>query len=155
MSYTPSGHDTLESVTFSDTNNVKNVVLTEDVIDSDFLLEESLDERNFVSNGLSSVDLDFEDVVLLLSQVLKEVVLSVDDSSNWGSVFSDSVEFNFQFLGLFGNSWLIAGESFLLGVYPVLVESSEGSLVEVVSPDSGKSSQSSWGFNVSNQTNNF
>ena len=82
MSYTPSGHDTLESVTFSDTNNVKNVVLTEDVIDSDFLLEESLDERNFVSNGLSSVDLDFEDVVLLLSQVLKEVVLSVDDSSN-------------------------------------------------------------------------
>ena len=155
MSYTPSGHDTLESVTFSDTNNVKNVVLTEDVIDSDFLLEESLDERNFVSNGLSSVDLDFEDVVLLLSQVLKEVVLSVDDSSNWGSVFSDSVEFNFQFLGLFGNSWLVAGESFLLGVNPVLVESSEGSLVEVVSPDSGKSSQSSWGFNVSNQTNNF
>ena len=155
MSYTPSGHDTLESVTFSDTNNVKNIVLTEDVIDSDFLLEESLDERNFVSNGLSSVNLDFEDVVLLLSQVLKEVVLSVDDSSNWGSVFSDSVEFNFQFLGLFGNSWLVAGESFLLGVNPVLVESSEGSLVEVVSPDSGKSSQSSWGFNVSNQTNNF
>ena len=155
MSYTPSGHDTLESVTFSDTNNVKNVVLTEDVIDSDFLLEESLDERNFISNGLSSVNLDFEDVVLLLSQVLKEVVLSVDDSSNWGSVFSDSVEFNFQFLGLFGNSWLVAGESFLLGVNPVLVESSEGSLVEVVSPDSGKSSQSSWGFNVSNQTNNF
>ena len=155
MSYTPSGHDTLESVTFSDTNNVKNIVLTEDVIDSDFLLEESLDERNFVSNGLSSVNLDFEDVVLLLSQVLKEVVLSMDDSSNWGSVFSDSVEFNFQFLGLFGNSWLVAGESFLLGVNPVLVESSEGSLVEVVSPDSGKSSQSSWGFNVSNQTNNF
>jgi len=43
----------------------------------------------------------------------------------------------------------------LLGVDPVLVESSEGSLVEVVSPNSGKSSQSSWGFNVSNQTNNF
>jgi len=82
MSDSPSGNDTLESVTLGDTNNIKNFILAEDVINSNFFLEESLDERNFVSNSFSSVDLDFEDVVLLLSQVFKEVVLSVNDSSN-------------------------------------------------------------------------
>ncbi len=82
MSDSPSGNDTLESVTLGDTDHIKYFILTEDVINSDFFLKESLDERNFVSNSFSSVDLDFEDVVLLLSQVFKEVVLSVDDSSN-------------------------------------------------------------------------
>ena len=43
----------------------------------------------------------------------------------------------------------------MLGVNPVLVESSESSLVEVVGPDSGKGSKSSGGFNVSDETNNL
>ena len=61
-------------MTLSDTNSVKNIILAEDVIDSNLLFKESLNESNFVSNSFSSVDLDFEDVVLLLSQVFKEVV---------------------------------------------------------------------------------
>ena len=70
----PSSHYTFKSMTLSDTNNVKNIILAEDVIDSNLLFKESLNESNFVSNSFSSVDLDFEDVVLLLSQVFKEVV---------------------------------------------------------------------------------
>ena len=150
MSNTPSLHDTGESVTLGDTNDVKNVVLTEDVVDSDFLFEQSLDESDLISDGFSSVDLDFEDVILLLSQVLEEVVLSVYNCSHNGGVLSDSVELNVNKFGFFAGGGLISGESFLFGVNPVLVEPSDGSLVEVVSPDGGESSESSWGFNVTN-----
>ena len=155
MSNTPSLHDTGKSLTFGHTQNVQNFVLSENLIDSDFLFEEFVSEFNLISNGFSSVDLNFEDVVFLLSNVVEEVVLGMSDGSNNGAVLFDSVELDFNSFGIFGRFGLIVREGFLLRVDPVLVESSEGSLVEVVSPDSGKSSQSSWGFNVSNQTNNF
>ncbi len=110
---------------------------------------------DFGADIFSSVDLDFKDVVFLLSQVGQQVHLSVDNSSDTGTVFSDSVELDFNFFGLFGNFTVIVGESFLFGVHPVLVESSEGSLVQMIGPNGGKGSKSSWGFNVTNQTDNL
>ena len=103
----------------------------------------------------STVNLDFEDVVLLLSEVLEEVVLSVDNSSNNSAILFDSVELGLSSLGILGGFSLIAGEGFLLGVNPVLVESSKSSLIEMVCPYGGKSSQSSWGLNVSDQSNDL
>lgn len=150
MSSSPSVHHTLESVTLGDTNDINNFVLSENVIDSDLLLEETVSEIDFISGGLSTVDLDFEDVVLLLSKV-GEVVLSVGNSSHDSCVLSDSVELNFNFLGILSLS-LITRESFLLGLNPVLVESAESSLVEMVSPDSGKGSEASGGLDISDQS---
>ena len=100
MADTPSFHNTSKSFTLSDTNDVNKLVLREDTINSDFLFEEGVNEGNLISGGLSSIDLNFENVVLFLSEVFQEVVLSVDNGSNDGAVFSDSVELDFNFLGV-------------------------------------------------------
>ena len=82
MSGSPSGHDTSKSFTLGDTNNINEFILIEDIVDSDVLIEEGVSEGNLISDGFSSVDLDFEDIVLLLSDVFHKVVLGVDNSSD-------------------------------------------------------------------------
>jgi len=81
MSDTPSFNDTSKSVTFSDTDNINDFVLSENLIDSDLFFKESISEVDFVSD-FSSVDLDFENVVFLLSQIGHQVVLSVGNNSD-------------------------------------------------------------------------
>ena len=155
MSNTPSLHDTGKSLTFGHTQNVQNFVLSENLIDSDFLFEEFVSEFNLISNGFSSVDLNFEDVVFLLSDVVEEVVLGMSDGSNNGAVLFDSVELDFNSFGIFGRFGLIVREGFLLRVDPVLVESSESSLVQMVGPYGGQSSEASWSLDISDQTDNL
>lgn len=155
VSNTPSLDHTSVSLTLGNTDHIKDLVLTEDVVNSDLLFEVGVSEIDLLSNGLSTVDLDFEDVVLLLSEVLEEVVLSVDNGSHNSAVLLDSVELDFNSLGILGRFSLVVAESFSLGVNPVLVEPSKSALVEVVSPDSSKSSKSARGLNVSDQTNNL
>ena len=46
--------------------------------------------------------------------------------------FFDSVELDFNYFGIFGRFGLIVREGFLFRVDPVLVESSESSLVQMV-----------------------
>lgn len=82
MSDAPSLDDTGESLTLSNTDDVDDFVLSEDVVDADLLFEVGVGEVDLFSDGLSTVDLDFEDVVLLLSKVLEEVVLGVHDGSH-------------------------------------------------------------------------
>ena len=133
MSDSPSLHDTGESFALSDSDDIDEFVLIEDVVDSDFLFEEGLGEVDFVTDGFASVDLDFEDIVLLLSEVFHQVVLGVADGSNNCAVLSDSVELDFDFV-LVLVLGLVSGEGFLLGSDPVFVESPEGVLVEMVGP---------------------
>jgi len=98
MSDSPSGNDTFESVSLSHTKNIEGFILGEDVVDLDFFLEVAVSEVDLISNGFSSVDLDFKDVVLFLSEILEEIVLGVHDGSNYCGVFFDSVELDFNFL---------------------------------------------------------
>lgn len=79
MSHAPSLDDAGVSLTLSDTDDVDDFVLSEDVVDADLLFEVGVGEVDLFSDGLSAVDLNLEDVVLLLSEVLEEVVLSVHD----------------------------------------------------------------------------
>ncbi len=68
-------------------------------------------------------------------------------------VFLDSVEFSGDVLfirPLLG----ILGESLLLGVHPVFIESSLELSGQVLSPDGGQSSETSGGFDVTNNTGN-
>lgn len=75
-------HDTSESFTLGDTDNVDVLVLAEDLVDADLLLEESIAEVDLFSDVLATVDLDFEDVVLLLPEVLEELELGVGNHSH-------------------------------------------------------------------------
>jgi len=79
----------LHSVTFSDSQYVNHLRLLEDWIDSDFFFEQVVGEIDFLS-GVSSVDLDFHDVVFLLSEV-QQLHLSGSDDSNDSTVFLNSV----------------------------------------------------------------
>ena len=46
----------------------------------------------------------------------------------------------------------VLGESLLLGVHPVFIESSLELSGQVLGPDGGQSSETSWGFDVTNNT---
>ena len=154
MANTPSVHDTLESVSLGNSENVNDFVLSEDVVDADLLLEEILGEADLITGGFTTVDLHLEDVVLLLSQVAHKVVLSVHDSSHHSGVFADAVQLDVNFGLVLGLS-LVLGEGFLLGLNPVLVEAAESSLVEMAGPNGSQGSQASGSLDVANKTDNL
>lgn len=142
-----------DSLTLGNSEDIDHLVLLEDLINLDLLLEKSVGEINLLGNS-SSVNLDFDDVVLLLSEV-EFVHLGVGNDSDDGTVFLDSFEWDLDVLGgILGNSLLVLGEGLSLGGLPVLVESSQGVLVQLVGPDGGQGSQSSWGFDVSDDSDN-
>jgi hypothetical protein len=159
----PSGGCTFESLTLGDTDDVEHFVLLEDLADFDFLFKVGSGEIDFLSNGFTTVDLDFEDVSLLLSEV-KEIELSVDDDSDDLAkkmrkilphlrVFLDSIQLEGDVLLIFPLLGVL-GEGLLLRVDPVLVESSLEFSGQMLSPDGGQSSETSGGFNVSDDTSN-
>lgn len=142
-----------DSLTLGNSEDIDHLVLLEDLINLDLLLEKSVGEINLLGNS-SSVNLDFDDVVLLLSEV-EFVHLGVGNDSDDGTIFLDSFEWDLDVLGgILGNSLLVLGEGLSLGGLPVLVESSQGVLVQLVGPDGGQGSQSSWGFDVSDDSDN-
>lgn len=147
MLNTVSLDNTLGSFSLGDSHDVHVLILLEDTVDGDFLFEKTGGEINLLGD-ISSVDLDFHDVVLLLSEV-QLVHLGGGNHSNNGGVLSDSVEFDIDGFVLFVLMLLgVFGESFLLAAHPVLVESSKSVLVQLLGPDSGQSSKSSGSINV-------
>jgi len=98
----------------------------------------------------TTVDLDFEDVSLLLSKV-ELIQLGVDDNSDDLAIFLNSVKLALD--GLFVVPFLdVLGEGLLLGVHPVLVQSSLELDGQVLGPNGGQSSETSGGFDVSDHT---
>jgi len=69
-----------DSLTTSHTDHIDLFVLVEHLIDSDFLLQQVLSELD-LSLGGTTIHLDFEDVVFLLTEV-KFVELGVHDHTN-------------------------------------------------------------------------
>jgi len=80
----------LESFTLGNSENIEVFVLFEDAINSDFFFEKSESEINFLGDG-SSVNLDFDNVVSLLSEI-EEFHLGGGNDSDNGAVLFDSVE---------------------------------------------------------------
>lgn len=139
------------SLTLGDTENVDHFILTEDLGNSDFLFEVLLGEIDLLGDG-TTVNLDFEDVGLLLSKV-ELVQLGVGNNSDDLAVFLDSVKLALD--SLFVAPLLaVLGESLLLGVHPVLVQSSLELDGQVLSPNGGQSSETSGSFDVTNDTAN-
>ena len=147
-------HHTLGSLTLGHSNHVKALTVLKHLRHLNLLLEALLGELDLVSNG-SSIELDLHDVSLVLSET-KLADLSGDDDTDNGAVLlnAGSVLGNWL-LGSLLISVGILGEGLLLGLGPVLVESSLHILVEVLGPDGGQSAETTWGHDVSNETNNF
>lgn len=146
----PSAGHTLSSVTLGDTDAVGVVVLGEHGVDADLLLEEALGEVDLVG-GAAAVDLELDDVSLLLLE-WQELHLSVSDESHNLAVLLDLVDSGLLAGFVLGPLLLVLGESELLGLAPVLVESSLGFVTDVLSPDGLEGSEASWGLDVSDNT---
>jgi len=147
---TPSAGYTLSSVTLSDTNAIGVVVGFEDGSDSDLLFKETLGEVDF-GGGVTSVNLEFDDVGFLLFE-WKHFHLGVGDESNNLAVLFDLVQSSLLGRFRFSPFLLVFSESQFLGFSPVFVESSFALVTDVFSPDGFEGSESSWGFDVSDDT---
>jgi len=150
MLNTESLDDTLDSLTLGNSDNVEHLVGVEDRINGEFLLEHTVGIINLLGDG-TTVDLDFHNVILLLSEV-QFAHLGVGDNSDGGAVLLDSVESGGDGLVVLGDILVVGLEGFFLGVHPILVESSEGVLLQLVGPDGGQRSHTSEGIDVTDQT---
>jgi len=82
--------DTLETFTSGNTDNINHFILIENGINIDGFFEISVSEINFLFGG-TTIDLNFENVVFLLSQLGEGFHLSGNNSTDDGTVFFDSV----------------------------------------------------------------
>lgn len=120
--------NTLGSFSLGDSHDIHVLILLENTVDGDFLFEQSSGEINLLGY-ISSIDLDFHDVVLLLSKV-QFVHLGGSNHSDNSGVLSNSVKFHIDGFVLFVLMFLrVFGESFLLAAHPILIESSKSVLI--------------------------
>lgn len=153
---TESLDDTFGSLTSGDSNSVDHFEVIEDFRDGDLTFEFAESPVDLLGNG-TTVDLDLEEVSLSLSEV-ELVHLGGGEDSDDLAVLLDSLEVSLD--GLLALLVLlpslgVLGEGLLLGLAPVLVESSLDLVGDVLSPDSGESSQASGGLDVTNKTNDL
>jgi hypothetical protein len=150
---TPTGGDTVVSVTLGNGNDINHLILLEDAGDVDGLLEELLAEGNLVGDG-ATVDLDLHKVgLLLLERGLSD--LSVGEDTDDGAVLLDALELaGDRGTVVLGVLLGVLGESLLLALVPVLVESALDLVAQMLGPNGGEGSQASGSLDVSNKTNN-
>lgn len=153
---TESLDDSFGSLTSGHTDGVDHFEVVEDLRDGDLAFEFAESPVDLLGDG-ASVDLDLEEVGLSLSEV-ELVHLGGGEDSDDLAVLLDSLEVSLD--GLLALLVLlpslgVLGESLLLGLAPVLVESSLDLVGDVLSPHGGQSSQASGGLDVTNQTDNL
>lgn len=147
---TPTGDDTLGSVTASGTADIKGLTKREHRVDVEVLLEKVLGKVNLLSNG-TSVDLDLAQMSDLLSQ-LDLADLGMGEDTHHTAVLLDAVKLELDVLGLLGVLLGVLGESLSLGAVPVLVESALNLIGQMLSPDGGQSAKTMGGLNISDNT---
>jgi hypothetical protein len=143
----PSGGNTSETVTLGDSDDIDHLILLEDGTNLNWLLEETAGEVNLVSNA-TSVNLDLHQVsLLLLERSLAD--LSVGKDTDDGAVFLDALEVAGDGgAAVLGVLLGVLGESLLLALVPVLVESALNFVAQMFGPDSGEGSKTTRSLNV-------
>jgi len=149
---TPTFDHTFKSVTFGNTNDVDHFVLVKDRGNIDGFFKKIFSEVDFLGSG-STIDLDFHQVSFLLS-LLEFSDLCMGQDSDDCAVFLDQSEISINSLVLVLREIFegIFGESLLLGLVPVLVESSSNIITQMLSPDGFEVSDSERSFNVANDS---
>lgn len=152
----PSAGDTVVTSTLGDTDNVDHLSLAEDGVDGDLLFEVAGGPVDLVGDAVSTVDLDFDDVRLLLSK-RETLHLGVADGSDVLGVFLDHGDISLDgLLAVLGLPSLGSlGEGLLLGAVPASVESSLGLVGDVVGPDGLDGSWSFRGLDVTGKTDDL
>lgn len=89
VSNTESLDNSSNSLTLGNSEDIDHLILIENSIDLYFLFEKFVCEIDFLGDG-SSVNLNFNDVIFLLSEV-KFIHLGVGNNSNYGTIFFNSV----------------------------------------------------------------
>jgi hypothetical protein len=148
---TPTGDDTLGTVTASGGTDINGLTKSEDRVDVEVLLEEVLGEVNLVGDG-SSVELDLAKVGHLLSQ-LDLADLGVGKHTHHSTVLLDAVQLKLDVLGLLGVLLGVLGESLSLGAVPVFVESALDLIGQMLGPHGGQGAKTMGGLHVSDNTN--
>jgi len=148
----PSADDTVVSVTLGGSANVQSLTLSKDSVDWDFLFEQTLGEIN-LGTGITTVDLDFQQVGDLLAQ-LQLSDLGVSQNADNLAELLDAVELVVKVLWLLSSLLGILGESLSLGSVPVLVESALDFIRKMTSPDGGQGAKAVWSSNVTDNTDN-
>ena len=154
--HTRSLNYTLSSLTSSNGNGVNHLVISENLTNRDFTFELRDSPVDLIFDG-TTVNLDLHKVSLSLSKLALLDLRSSHNSDNL-AVFGDSSKVSvYRFLRLLILSPLLSvlGESLLFGAVVVLVESSNDTLRDRLSPDSGKSSETTWSLDVTLHTNNL
>jgi hypothetical protein len=151
----PTSDDTFESVTLGCTNGVDHLVHGEHGTHRHHALKQLVTEVCLLCDS-STVDLDLHQVGLLLAKVdLLDV--GVSQHTHDGTELLDALQLRVFAVStlsfVLGKTVSVLGERLLLGVVPVLVESSLDLLIQLLSPDSCKGSQSLGGFDVTHETN--
>jgi len=146
----PTGHNTLETITLVHTNGVNELVYSKDTIDCDGALEQANSEVDLVLNG-TTVDLDLSNVGLLLESNLAG--LGLDKEADNLAVLLDGGNVSVDGCLVLNILLGVVGESLLLGSVPSLVEATEYLLAQVLGPHSAKSANAVGSLNVTNNTN--
>lgn len=147
---TPTGNDTDETVTLGGSAGIKNLALTEDLLDGDLLLEQTVGEVN-LAGDVTTVDLDLHQVGNLLakSQLLG---LGVGQDADDSGVLLDALQLLSDDLRLGSGLLGVLGEGLALGAVPVLVETTLDFVRQVGGPDGGESAKTVRGGDVANKT---
>ena len=148
--------NTLGTFTSGNTNGIDALGHLEDFRDSDLLLEFGESPVDLVGDG-STVNLNLHDVCLELAEV-EFVNLGGADDTDGRAVFLNTLKISLDGLGVLVfmlEAVDVLLEGVLLGSVPVLVESSLNILVDVLGPDSGEGTESTWGLNVSDHTDDL
>jgi len=146
---TPSLDDAGVSVTASDSDNVNHLILVKDGGEGDLLLKELAAEVDLVRDG-TTVDLNLNNVGLLHAN-LALGHLSVHNCANDVAILLGSGNLSGHLVVLVVLLSVLS-EGLLLGLIPLLVETSSNLIRQVLSPDGGQSSHTEGGLNVSNET---
>jgi len=146
---TPTSDDTVNTATLGNTDDIDHLVLLEDGVNLDFLLEQALAEVDLIGDG-ATVNLDLLNVSLQLTD-LDLGHLGVADQTDDLAVILGALDLGGHLVvGLVLSQ--VLGESFLLGLVPVLVEATLELIGQGTSPDGGQGTETTRSFNVTDET---
>jgi len=150
----PTGGDTLETVSLGDSKNINKLILGEDRVDSDFLLKEALGKVNLSLGISSSVDLDLHDVGLLDTKV-KLLYLGVGDNTHNLAELGNTLKLSLNVLAVVLSVLLgVLGVSLTLALVPVLVATTLELFTQMLSENRGEGTKTTRSLNVTDNTHN-
>ena len=134
-------------MTFGHSNNINHFVLGKEGCDWDFLFKAVLGKGYLFGNG-AAVQLDFHDVGLFLTNEAQFADLGVGNDTDDLAVLYNTFQLRVDgsFLSVLFD---VLCKGLLFGSVVVFVEPTLDVFRQVLGPDSGEGSETTWGFDVS------